>query len=210
MNRIDDQTKLDSNNNNENDQYEELREELIFYDWNLIVNKVDKYERRQGFKMRYYYVQKLKSGDIQRCTIVCEYFGTKSKDLNKETIFKCIEYTWQINLLCSERKIPNKIVYVAKLVNKHKNYELDLAYYNFYNNIAFTTEMTKDIEFFVKKMNCNSQQIHRSIEEKYFVKIYIQVLRLIIQQFHPKLYNQTNNASRLYEELLSKKNADSQ
>ncbi|CAG8757092.1 41473_t:CDS:1, partial [Gigaspora margarita] len=75
MNRIDNQTELDNNNNNENDQYEELKEELMFHNWNHAANKVDKYRKRQGFKMCYYCVEKLKSRDIQRCTIVCDHFG---------------------------------------------------------------------------------------------------------------------------------------
>ncbi|CAG8798446.1 44902_t:CDS:2 [Gigaspora margarita] len=190
INRIDKQTELDSNNDNENDQYEELREGLMFHNWNHAVNEVDK------------------------CTIVCEHFGrpesTKSKDSNKETTSKHIECTWQINLLCPKRNNSNKIVYVAKLVNEYKNHKLDFARYNFHDNIAFTTEMIEDVEFFVKKMNCNSQQICRAIEEKYFVKVYMQVLIPIIQQFCSKLHDQTNDASRLYEELLSKKDADPQ
>ncbi|CAG8796017.1 19821_t:CDS:2 [Gigaspora margarita] len=39
---------------------------------------------------------------------------------------------------------PYKLVYVTKLVNEHRNHDFDQAYYNFQENIAFTTEMTKD------------------------------------------------------------------
>ncbi|CAG8737998.1 13290_t:CDS:2, partial [Cetraspora pellucida] len=44
-------------------------------------------------------------------------------------------------------------------------------------NITFTTEMTKDIKFFVTKINCSPQQICKALEEKYFVKVYMPVLR---------------------------------
>ncbi|CAG8588178.1 34765_t:CDS:2, partial [Gigaspora margarita] len=84
----------------------------------------------------------------------------------------------------NQKNNPNKIVYVAKLVNEHKNYKLDLACYNIHNNIAFTTEIIEDV--------------------------YMQVLRQMIQQICPKLHNQTKNASRLYKKLLSKKDADPQ
>ncbi|CAG8808547.1 8306_t:CDS:2, partial [Racocetra persica] len=72
--------------------------------------------------------------------------------------------------------------------NEHKNHDLNQARYNFQENIAFTKEMTDDVEFFVTKMNCSPQQIRKALEEKYF--------------------DQTNDASKLYQELLNKKEAD--
>ena len=74
--------------------------------------------------------------------------------------------------------------------------------------MAFTTEMTEDVKFFVTKMNCSPQQIRKVLEEKYFAKIYMPVLRQVIQRFRPKLRDQTNDASQLYKELLSKKEVD--
>ncbi|CAG8728027.1 8417_t:CDS:2, partial [Racocetra persica] len=114
----------------------------------------------------------------------CEHFGqsemTKSKDPKKETTTKRIGCTWQINLSCPEKENPNKIVYIAKLVNEYKNHDFNQARYNFQENIAFTKEITNDIEFFVTKMNCS-----------------------------PNKFDQTNDASKLYQELLNKKEADS-
>ncbi|CAG8806169.1 35794_t:CDS:2 [Gigaspora margarita] len=97
-----------------------------------------------------------------------QHFGqpkaTKSKNPKKETPTKCIGYTWQINLLCPKKDNPFKTIYIAKLVNKHKNHNLDQAHYNFQKNIAFTKEITEN----------------------------------------------TNDASKLYEELLNKKEVDPQ
>ncbi|CAG8844863.1 7615_t:CDS:2, partial [Racocetra persica] len=121
--------------------------------------------------------------------MVCEHFGqpeaTKSKDQKKKTTTKRVGYTWQINLSCPEKKNPNKVIYISKLINKHQNHELDQARYNFQEN-----------------------QIRKALEEKYYVKVYMPVLRQVIQQFHPKSCDQANNASKLYEELLNKKEAD--
>ncbi|CAG8720274.1 3829_t:CDS:2 [Gigaspora margarita] len=61
----------------------------------------------------------------------------------------------QINLLCPEKDNPHKLVYITKLVNEHKNHDLDQAHYNFQENIAFTMEITEDVKFFVTKINCS-------------------------------------------------------
>ncbi|CAG8822999.1 16636_t:CDS:1, partial [Racocetra persica] len=115
----------------------------------------------------------------------------------------------QINLSCPEKENPNKVVYISKLINEHQNHELDQARYNFQENVAFTKEMIEDVKFFVTKMNCNPQQIRKALEEKYYVKVYMPVLRQVIQRFRPKSHNQANDASKLYEKLLNKKDADS-
>ncbi|CAG8824656.1 17432_t:CDS:2, partial [Gigaspora margarita] len=43
-------------------------------------------------------------------------------------------------------------------------------------------------------MNCSPKQIHKALEEKYFVKVYMPILRQVIQRFRPKLQDQTNDA----------------
>ncbi|CAG8590718.1 37686_t:CDS:2 [Gigaspora margarita] len=43
-------------------------------------------------------------------------------------------------------------------------------------NLEFTINMVKDVEFYVTKMNCSPQQICKALEEKYLVKIYMPVL----------------------------------
>ncbi|CAG8496689.1 1_t:CDS:2 [Racocetra persica] len=135
--------------------------------------------------------------------MVCEHFGqpemTKSKDPKKETTTKRIGCTWQINLSYPEKENPNKIVYIAKLINEHKNHDLNQARYNFQKNIAFTKEMIDD-----------PQQIHKALEEKYFVKVYMPILRQVIQRFRPKLRDQTNDISKLYQKILNKKEVDPQ
>ena len=154
----------------------------------------------------------MKNGEVRRRTMVCEHFGhfeaTKSKDPKKETTTKRVGCIWQINLSCPEKDNPNKLVYVAKLINEHKNHNLDQARYNFQENIIFITEITEDVKFFETKMNCSPQQIHKALEEKYFVKVYMPVLQQVIQRFRPRLRDQTNDASQLYKELLSKKEVD--
>ena len=126
------------------------------------------------------FIEKLKNEEVRRCMLVCEHFGhleaTKSKDSRKETTTKRVECIWQINLSCLEKDNPHKLVYVAKLINEHKNHDLDQARYNFQENITFTMEMTEDVKFFVTKMNCSPQQIRKALEEKYFVKAYMPVL----------------------------------
>ncbi|CAG8833232.1 37377_t:CDS:2, partial [Gigaspora margarita] len=193
------------NMNIENNQYYELQVGKMFLNWDYAMSELKQYEKREGFRSHFYYTKKLDNGDIQRYTIVCEHFGqpkaTKSKNPKKETMTKCIEYMWQINLLCPKKDNPLKTIYIAKLVNEHKNHDLDQAHYNFQENIAFTKEMTEDVEFF---------QIHKALKEKYSVKVYMQVLQQVIQQFHPKLCDQTNDASKLYKELLNKKEVDPQ
>ncbi|CAG8798344.1 6406_t:CDS:2, partial [Racocetra persica] len=118
----------------------------------------------------------------------CEHFrqpeATKSKNQKKETTTKRVGYTWQINLSCPEKENPNK------------------------ENVAFTKEIIEDVKFFVTKMNCNPQQIRKALEEKYYVKVYMPVLWQVIQRFRSKSHDQTNDASKLYEELLNKKEAD--
>ncbi|CAG8824579.1 583_t:CDS:2, partial [Cetraspora pellucida] len=149
---------------------------------------VKRYEKEQEFRMCYYHVEKSKNSDIRRCTLVCEHFGqpeiTKSKDPKKETTSKHIGF------------------------DEHKNHDLDLLHYNFQENIEFTTEMIQNVEFYVKTMNCSPQQVCKALEEKYFIKIYMPVLHRVIQQFRPKLHDQKNDVSKLYEKLLNKKEAD--
>ncbi|CAG8738658.1 3151_t:CDS:2, partial [Racocetra persica] len=125
---------------------------------------------------------------INKGTQVCEHYGqpesTKSKDTEKETTSKRIGCIWQINLSCLEKNNPYKIVYVTKLIDEHKNHSLDRARYQFRENLKFTVNMAKEI--------------------------YMPVLHRIIQRFRPKSHDQTNDASRLYEELLKKKEIDPQ
>ncbi|CAG8772087.1 4171_t:CDS:2, partial [Gigaspora margarita] len=172
--------------NIESNIYEELQEGMSFHDWNYAMEEIEKYKKRHGFRMRCYHIKKFKNGDIRRRTIVCEHYRqpevTKSKDPKKEATSKHVGCIWQINLSCSERKNPYKIIYITKLVNKHKNHNLDKALYNFRENM----------------------------EGKYFTKVYMPVLQRVIQQFRPKLCDQTNDASRLYKELLKKKDDDPQ
>ncbi|CAG8813322.1 20460_t:CDS:2, partial [Gigaspora margarita] len=108
----------------ESDHWYKLQVGMIFHDWDHAMNEIQKYEKRQGFKTQYYRIKKLKNRDV-----------------------------WRLNLLCPEKDNPHKLVYVAKLVNEHRNYDLDQAHYNFQENMAFTTEMTKNIKFFVTKIN---------------------------------------------------------
>ncbi|CAG8849530.1 30269_t:CDS:2, partial [Gigaspora margarita] len=161
--------------NIEGNIYEELQEGMSFRDWNHAMEEIEKYEKRHGFRMQCYHIEKFKNGDIRRRTIVCKHYGqpevTKSKNPKKEAISKCVGCTWQINLSCPERENPYKIIYITKLVNKNKNHNLDKALYDFIENIEFIPAMINDV----------------------------------IQQFHPKLYDQTNDTSRLYKELLKKK-----
>ncbi|CAG8796209.1 43785_t:CDS:2, partial [Gigaspora margarita] len=94
---------------------------------------------------------------IRRCTLVCEHYrkpdATKSKDSKKKTTSKHVGYIWQINLSCLEKDNPHKM-----------------------ESLEFTTNMVRDVEFYVRKMNCSSQQIHKALEKKYSVKVYMPVL----------------------------------
>ncbi|CAG8852538.1 44557_t:CDS:1, partial [Gigaspora margarita] len=179
MNQV--EYEANSIENIESNIYEELQEGMSFRNWNHAIEEIEKYEKRHGFRMRCYCIEKFKNGDIRRRTIVCEHYEqpkvTKSKDPKKEATFKHVGYTWQINLSCPERENPHKIIYITKLVNEHKNHNLDKALYDFRENIKFTLAMINDVKFFVKKMNCNPQQIRKALEEKYFTKVYIPVLR---------------------------------
>ncbi|CAG8705123.1 22185_t:CDS:2, partial [Cetraspora pellucida] len=181
------QNKYECNNveDVENNRYSELREE------------VKRYEKEQGFRMCCYHVEKSKNGDIQRCMLVCEHFGQpeimKSKDPKKKTTSKCIGCTWQINLSCLEKENPHKIIYITKLVDEHKNHDLDLSRYNFQENIEFTTEMIQD-------------QVRKALEEKYFIKIYMPVLHR--KEADPQWYVQVDwdsnsKATNHYEMALS-------
>ncbi|CAG8551943.1 34252_t:CDS:2 [Racocetra persica] len=64
-----------------------------------------------------------------------------------------------------------------------------------HESLEFMVDMIKDVEFFVTKMNCSPQQIHKALEEKYSVKIFMPVLYRVIQRFRSKPYDQTNDAS---------------
>ncbi|CAG8584903.1 9948_t:CDS:2 [Cetraspora pellucida] len=143
------------------------------------MKEVAKYGSKQKFKIRCYRVER-SNNIIRRCTLVCEHFGqpeaTKSKGKKKETTSKCVGCIWQINLSCSEKNNPHKFVYVTKLIDEHKNHTLDHAHYDFQESLEFTVDMIKDVEFFVTKINCSSQQIHKALEEKYSVKIFMPVL----------------------------------
>ncbi|CAG8840854.1 43166_t:CDS:2, partial [Gigaspora margarita] len=106
------------------------------------MTEIEKYGKRQGFKTRCYCVDR-SSDCIRRCMLVCEHYGkpdvTKSKDPKKETTSK----------------------------RKHKNHKLDRVHFNFQESLEFTMDMVRDIEFYVRKMNCSSQQIRKALEEKY-------------------------------------------
>ncbi|CAG8854201.1 17462_t:CDS:1, partial [Gigaspora margarita] len=192
-------------------QGEELRENKIFLDWDYAMMEVEKYGSKQGFKIRCYRVER-SNNIIRRRTLVCEHFGqpeaTKSKDKKKETTSKRVGCIWQINLSCPEKNNPHKVVYVTKLIDEHKNHTLNRAHYDFQESLEFTVDMIKDVEFFVTKMNCSPQQIRKALEEKHSVKIYMPVLHRVIRRFRSKPHDQTNDASRLYEELLKKKEID--
>ena len=183
-NALNDTNKTDNEKNEienlEGHQHYELQESLMFHNWEHAMNEIKKYEKREGFRTRCYRIEKLKNGEVRRRTLVCEYFGhleaTKSKDPRKETTTKRVGCIQQINLSCPEKDNPHKLIYVAKLINEHKNHDLDQVCYNFQKNITFTTEMTEDVKFFVTKMNCSPQQIRKALEEKYFVKVYMPVL----------------------------------
>ncbi|CAG8844107.1 13631_t:CDS:2, partial [Gigaspora margarita] len=133
---------------------------------------------------------------------------TKSKDKKKEMTSKCVRYIWQINLSYPEKNNSHKVVYVTKLVDEHKNHTLDRAHYDFQESLEFTVDMIKDVEFFVTKMKYSSQQIHKALEEKHSVKIYMPILHRVIRRFRSKPHDQMNNTSHLYEELLKKKEID--
>ncbi|CAG8772436.1 2228_t:CDS:2, partial [Gigaspora margarita] len=137
--------------NNNNQAKFDVNIGMVFRDWDHAMNEITKFEKREEFKV---------------------------KDPKKKTTTKRIGCIWQINLSCPEKDNSHKLVYIAKLINEHRNHELDQEHYNFQKNIAFTTEMTEDVKFFV------------------------------IQRFRPKLCNQSNDASQLYKDLLSKKEVD--
>ncbi|CAG8774295.1 9681_t:CDS:2 [Gigaspora margarita] len=139
-------------------------ENKIFLNWDYAMKEIEKYGSKQGFKIRCYHVER-SNNIIRRRTLVCEHFGqpeaTKSKDKKKETTSKRIGCIWQINLSCPKKN------------NSHKE------------SLEFTVDMINDIEFFVTKMNCSPQQIHKALEKKHSVKIYMPVL---YQAFVLKLF----------------------
>ncbi|CAG8725732.1 23632_t:CDS:2, partial [Cetraspora pellucida] len=143
----------------------------VFNSWDVAIEEIEKYACRKGFGTRHLRVKKLENSDVRRCTIVCEHFGcpkqTKSKNLQNKTTSKCIGCTWQINISCPEKENPYRLIYITKIVDKHKNYELNLLYYTFQESLKFSEKMLKDIEFYMKKMNCSPQQIRKALEESY-------------------------------------------
>ncbi|CAG8798567.1 24586_t:CDS:2 [Cetraspora pellucida] len=143
----------------------------VFNSWDVAIEEIEKYACRKGFGTRRLYVEKLENGDVQRHTIVCEHFGcpeqTKSKNPQNKTTSKCIGCTWQINISCLEKENPYRLIYVTKIVDKHKNHELNLPYRTFQESFKFSEKMLKNIEFYVKKMNCSLQQICKALEESY-------------------------------------------
>ncbi|CAG8783329.1 8153_t:CDS:2, partial [Cetraspora pellucida] len=189
----------------------ELQTNTIFLNWDHAMKEVEKYAKSQGFRFRCYRVEK-SNETIRRRTLVCEHYGkpeaTKNKNPEKETSSKRVGCTWQVNLLCPEKNNPHKVVYVTKLIDEHKNHDLDREHYDFQESLEFTTDMVNDVEFFVTKMNCSPQQIHKALEEKYCVKIYMLVLHRIIWRFRSKSRDHANDAGRLYDELLKKKESD--
>ncbi|CAG8856565.1 16116_t:CDS:2, partial [Gigaspora margarita] len=59
---------------------------------------------------------------------------------------------------------------------KHKNHKLDRVHFNFQESLEFTADMVRDVEFYMRKMNCSPQQICKALEEKYSVKVNMPVL----------------------------------
>ncbi|CAG8677684.1 22495_t:CDS:2, partial [Racocetra persica] len=127
-----------------NDDYEIQK---VFNSWDVAIEEIEKYARRKGFGTRRLRVEKLDNGDVQRHTIVYEHFGCpeqmKSKNSQNKTTSKHIGF------------------------DKHKNHELNPPYRNFQESLKFSEKMLKDIEFYVKKMNCSPQQICKALEESY-------------------------------------------
>ncbi|CAG8599363.1 42117_t:CDS:2, partial [Gigaspora margarita] len=119
----------DNKNNYENN-------DIVDYegDWNYVMKEVKKYRSKRGFNICCYHVERSNS-TIQRRTLVCEYYGqpeaTKSKNPKKVTISKHVGYTWHINLSYPEKNNSHKVVYITKLIDEHKNHELDKAHYDF-------------------------------------------------------------------------------
>ncbi|CAG8774637.1 19440_t:CDS:2, partial [Racocetra persica] len=106
--------------------------------------------------------EKLKNGNIWQRTIVCKHYSwsqkTKCKNQNKY-VSKCIGCIWQINISCPEKENSHKYVYIIKIIDKHENYELNLSYLSFQESLDFPKNILKDIEFYIKKMDCSPQQI---------------------------------------------------
>ncbi|CAG8748571.1 18927_t:CDS:2, partial [Racocetra persica] len=143
------------------DANDDYKIQKVFNSWDVAIEEIEKYACRKGFGTRRLRVEKLDNSDIRRYTIVCEHFDrpeqTKNKNPQNKTTSKRIGF------------------------DKNKNHELNPPYRTFQESLKFSEKMFKDIEFYVKKMNCK------------------------IQRFCPKLRDQTNNAACLYEELLKKK-----
>ncbi|CAG8794878.1 14928_t:CDS:2, partial [Cetraspora pellucida] len=104
----------------------------VFNSWDVAIEEIEKYACCKGFGTRRLCVEKLENGDVQRCTIVCEHFGcpeqTKSKNSQNKTTSKHIGCTWQINISYPEKENPHRLIYVTKIVDKHKNHELNPPY----------------------------------------------------------------------------------
>ncbi|CAG8480172.1 10458_t:CDS:2 [Scutellospora calospora] len=170
-------------------------ENMMIYDWYQLIN-----EGAQGYTMKE--VKKYRGKQEFR---ICCYRVERSNG----TIWRRILVYMADKPFMSRKNNSHKVIYVTKLINKHKNHSLNRAHYDFRESLEFTVDMIKEVEFFVTKMKYSSQQIYKALEENYSVKIYIPVLYWVIQQFRSKSYDQTNDASHLYEELLKKKEIDS-
>ncbi|CAG8821780.1 4877_t:CDS:2, partial [Gigaspora margarita] len=129
--------------------------------------------------------------------------ATKSKDPKKVTTSKCVGCTWQINLSCSEKNNPHKVVYITKLIDEHKNHELNKAHYDFQENLEFTVDMVKDIEFFCNQNEVQSSANSQSSQREVFCND-LHASVILVESYNSKIKRLIFNSNTTLLELAER------
>ena len=113
-----------------------------------------------------------------------------------------------INLSRPEKNNINQYIYVTTILNTHCH-ELNRQLVDYENEVEMTEEMLKDIKFLTEQVHLSTTQQRIFLEEKYpNQKIRSDILRREIQKYRPSGKDLNNDASILYEHLISLKEDD--
>ncbi|CAG8442591.1 4562_t:CDS:2 [Cetraspora pellucida] len=175
---------------------------------------IHRFAEYRGFKIRLEHVKMLDTAEnvkeIRKRTILCKHSGMfKQKNVEKQSNSSRIMCLWHVNLSRPLKGNLSFRVIVTTLDDTH-NHDLSPEAIQFEKNKQFTDEMRKEIEFLVTKCRLGATMVRRILKEKFpFHPIFAKDLYTEIQRCHPSYGVMKNDASRFYEQLLSKQREDS-
>ena len=191
----------------------ELHIGQYFSTWDSAIAYVKKWCNIQGFQTRLGRSSKCSSGEYQKLTIVCQHAGSRRSSIteiqtNRVSTTIQMDCKAHINLSRPEKNNINQYIYVTTILNTHCH-ELNRQLVDYENEVEMTEEMLKDIKFLTEQVHLSTTQQRIFLEEKYpNQKIRSDILRREIQKYRPSGKDLNNDASILYEHLISLKEDD--